>query len=261
VAQLQADFNVMAGELERAVRDLQAERDKVAVLLQARQQMTASVSHELRTPVATLRGYLQSSRARLEGQLPEPLARDLAVMEGEVLRLQSLIEDLFALSRAEVGALPLDLQPTDVGALVGRRVKAMAPLAWRANRVEVVQGLAADLPPAMADEGRLEQVLTNLLRNGVQHTLPGGIVAVAAGVEGQEIRIDVRDTGEGIAEEDLPYIWDRFYRGQARDGAEKGGAGLGLALVKELAEAMGGRVAVDCTAGQGSCFTVRLPRA
>jgi signal transduction histidine kinase len=261
VAQLQADFNAMAGELERAVRDLQAERDKVAALLQSRQQLTASVSHELRTPVATLRGYLESSRARPGAELPEPLAQDLGVMEAEVLRLQGLIEDLFTLSRTEAGGLPLDLRPADVGALVRRRIEAMAPLAWQANRVEIVHELAADLTPAMADEGRLEQVLTNLLRNGVQHTLPGGIVAVAAAVEDEAIRIDVRDTGAGIAEQDLPHIWDRFYRGEARDGAGRGGAGLGLALVKELTEAMGGTVAVDSAPGQGSCFTVRLPRA
>jgi signal transduction histidine kinase len=110
------------------------------------------------------------------------------------------------------------------------------------------------------DEARLAQVLVNLLRNGVRHTPPGGIVAVLVATEPDELRIGVRDTGEGIPPEELPYIWERFYRGRRSRDQNGCGVGLGLALAKELTEAMGGAVDVESTFGQGSCFVIRIPR-
>jgi signal transduction histidine kinase len=271
VAQLQADFNTMAGELERTLRDLEAERDTVSHLLQSRRELIATVSHELRTPVATLRAMLES--ALKQGETPPPALRGgLAVMEGEVLRLQGLIDDLFTLSQAEVEKLALDCHSIDVAPVVRRSVAAMAPLAWQSGRVEVVAELPEELPPICADEARLEQILANLLRNSMRHTPPGGIVAVITAAEADVVRIEVRDTGEGIPPEELPRVWDRFYRGESArsSGARRShgasaednpGAGLGLALVKELTEAMGGTVAVESQVGQGSTFTVRLPLA
>jgi signal transduction histidine kinase len=259
VAQLQADFNAMANDLERTVGELQTERDKVTSLLQSRRDLIANVSHELRTPVATIRGYLESTRAGRGEESPR-LQHDLEVMEREVGHLQMLIEDLFTLSRAEVGELVLANEPMDVSAIVRRMVDTVAPLAWQSGRVEVVAQVSPDLPSALADERRLGQVLSNLLHNGVRHTPPGGIVAVIAAAEQEAVRIEVRDTGEGIPPEDLPYVWERFYRGESVRAEDSRGAGLGLALVKELTEAMGGTVEVESVLGQGSCFTVRLPR-
>ena len=117
------------------------------------------------------------------------------------------------------------------------------------------------LPLALADEGRLEQILTNLLRNGIRHTPPGGIVAVVVSPVDNWVQVEVRDTGEGIAPQDLPLIWGRFYRGSEGQPNLESGAGLGLALVKELTESMGGTVAVESTLGEGSVFKVRLPKA
>ncbi|GIW07345.1 MAG: hypothetical protein KatS3mg060_2150 [Dehalococcoidia bacterium] len=113
----------------------------------------------------------------------------------------------------------------------------------------------------LADAGRLEQIVHNLIGNAVRHTPPGGIVLVRAATEPGWVILTVRDTGDGIAPEDLPRIWDRFYRSDAARDREHGGAGLGLALVKELSEAMGGEVAVTSAPGDGACFTVRLPAA
>jgi len=257
VAQLQADFNAMAEALETTLRDLEAERDKVAQLLRARQALVASVSHELRTPVATVRGYLDSIQAR--GAVPETLAHDLGVMESEILRLQRLIDDLFTLSRAEVEALTLNPQPVALGAVVQRRLDALAPLAWERERIELVSEIPEALPTVYTDEGRLDQILTNLLRNALRHTPPGGIVVVRAETEAAVVRLDVCDTGEGIPPEDLPHIWERFYRGEAVRVQDQHGAGLGLALVKELTEVMGGTVAVQSTPGEGSCFSIYLP--
>lgn len=261
VARLQSDFNAMAADLERAMRELQVERDNVAALLQARRQLVANVSHELRTPVATLRGYLESVLARGDAVPQAELRRDLEVMERETRRLQQLIEDLFTLSRAEVGALEMRCEPIDVGALVRRVAETVAPLAWRTRRLEVVTEIPDDLPPARADETRLEQVLRNLVRNSTRHTPPGGIIALTAAAVPDGVTIEVRDTGEGIAPDDLPHIWERFYRADNGRAHDEGGAGLGLALVKELTEAMGGTVAVSSTPGEGSCFRVTLPRA
>jgi signal transduction histidine kinase len=261
IAQLQADFNAMAEGLQEAIHDLQDERDRVTHLMQSRRELVASVSHELRTPVATVRGYLESILAARGDEPAGEWKHDLQIVENEVLRLQGLIDDLFTVSRADAGGLVLDMQPTEVGALVQRRVESTAPMAWRANRVEVVAEVPPSLPHALADERRLDQVLINLLRNAVQHTMPGGIVAVSVRADAETLCLEVRDTGEGIAADHLPHIWDRFYRGETSLAAASSGAGLGLALVKELTEAMGGTVAVQSVIGEGSRFTVRLQLA
>ncbi len=259
VAQLQADFNAMAAELEQTLAHLQAERDKVAALLQSRRELVAGVSHELRTPVATLRGYLESLQRKAD-TAPDALARDLTVMEDEVVRLQRLIDDLFTLSQAETAGLSLKLAATDLAPVIRRRVEALAPLAWERDRIELVTEVPATLPAVCVDEGRFEQILTNLLRNALRHTDPGGIVAVVAAAEPDAVRVEVRDTGAGIPPEALPHVWERFYRGEDARARDAHGAGLGLALVKELTEAMDGRVGADSTLGAGSVFTVWLPR-
>jgi signal transduction histidine kinase len=260
VARLQSDFNAMADELECTLQDLEAQRDTVSGLLQSRRELIVGVSHELRTPVATVRAMLESA-LKQEGVRPASLRRDLPVMEGEVLRLQRLIDDLFTLSRLEVEQLTMTCRPTDVAPVVRRIVDAMAPLAWSSGRVEVVAELPDEPPVACVDESRLEQILANLLRNGVRHTPPGGIVAVVAATEEDgAVKIEVRDTGEGIPAEELPYIWERFYRGENVRADDVRGVGLGLALVKELVEAMGGRVEVESALGEGSRFLVRLPK-
>jgi signal transduction histidine kinase len=138
-------------------------------------------------------------------------------------------------------------------------VETTAPLAWRQRRVQVMAEVADDAPSARADDQRLEQVVSNLLGNAIRHTPPGGLVAAAVSSEPGAVRLDVRDTGEGIAAEDISHVFERFFRGRSQNGET--GAGLGLALVKELTEAMGGSVEASSTPGEGSVFTVRLPRA
>jgi signal transduction histidine kinase len=199
----------------------------VARLLQARRELVAAVSHELRTPVATVRAYLDSALDRppdAAGAPPPPLRHDLAIMARETERLQRLIEDLFVLSRAEAGRLPLTLGPVDAGALLTRCAAAAAPLAWERGRVEVL----AQAPPTpvwvRADDGCLEQVVRNLVANAVRHTPPGGLVLLTAAPAGDGVIVQVKDTGEGIPAEDLPRIWERFYRG---DAARERDAGVG----------------------------------
>ncbi len=269
VARLQGDFNAMAADLEGAMGALRAERDTVARLLQARRELVASVSHELRTPVATLRAYLDSAldgqpsgapADALDGGAPPSLRHDLEVMARETVRLQRLIEDLFVLSRAEAGRLPLTLEAVETGPLLRRCAAAAAPLAWERGRVEVLAEPSPLPLRALADPGRLEQVVRNLVANAVRHTPPGGVVLLTAAPAHGVVIVEVKDTGEGIPAADLSRIWERFYRGSHTRELDSG-AGLGLALVKELTEAMGGAVTVQSTPGEGSVFSVRLPAA
>jgi signal transduction histidine kinase len=259
VAQLQSDFNVMAMDLERAMHALQQERDRVAALLQERRELIANVSHELRTPVATLRGYLETTLMHWDEATQTVLHHDLQVMEDEVLHLQERVEDLFTLARADVGRLTLQKEPTDVGKMVRHVVDTRAPLAWRSSRIELVAEVPSELPLVLADARRLEQALQNLLHNGLRHTSPGGIVAVVVQATATAVSIHVKDTGEGIAPADLPHIWLRFYQTESARTRMGGGTGLGLALVKEWIEGMGGSVSVSSRLGEGSCFTLRLP--
>ncbi len=240
-------------QAERTMWAVQEERDRIAALLESRRQLVATLAHDLRTPVAIMRGHLELA------QTPEVLISPVSgeVMLQELDRLGRLLDDLFTLSRLEVAQLPLALAPVEIVALARRAVTAMGTPAWQQGKVQVVLRAAESEAWVLADEQRVLQVLMNLLHNGVRHTLPGGVVEVGVEIGAEAVVIRVRDTGEGIHSDDLPRIWERFYRGQSRAG---GGAGLGLAVVKELTEAMGGRVAVESAPGEGSCFSLTLPR-
>jgi two-component system sensor histidine kinase BaeS len=179
---------------------------------------------------------------------------DLALLQRETQHLQTLIDDLFALSRAEVDQLMVIATPIDAVVLIQRIIETVAPLAWRVNRVELVAHLPTWLPNIIADEARLEQVLSNLIHNSLRHTAPGGLIIIRAREVNGCAEIQIQDTGEGIQPEHLPHIWERYYR-----DAENGGTGLGLALVKSFIEAMHGHVAVKSTPGEGTCFTIMLP--
>ncbi len=209
--------------------------------------------------MATLRGYLESSLDPGSTPFPKEQRRTLEVMRQETTRLQTLIEDLLTLSRAEVNALTLNPTPLDLRPIVERVVRATAPLAWQSHRVEISASLPSALPKLCADETRLEQVLHNLVQNGERHTLPGGIVVVRAERQGERVCICVQDSGQGIPAEAMERIWERFY--QAPGQEVHGSAGLGLALVKELTEAMGGKAAAESVVGEGSKFSIFLPIA
>jgi signal transduction histidine kinase len=172
--------------------------------------------------------------------------------------LTRLIDDLFTLARAEAQQLPLTIEPVDVGVRAQQLVETLAPLARREREIEIVSALPSDLPYALADRVRLEQALLNLLQNALRYTPPGGIVALEGASENGVVTITVADTGVGIPADELPLVFERFYRSDSSRARETGGAGLGLALVHELITVMGGTVAVESTPGRGSKFSVRL---
>ena len=242
--------------LEQTMWAVQKERDRIAALLEARRQLVATISHDLRSPVAVVRGQLEAALAQEENWQPPP-RHTLEVILQELDRLRALLDDLFTLSKLEVDRLSLRLASVEGVALTRRAIEALAGPAWQQGKVQVVLGeTETDEIWLRADAQRLLQILMNLLHNAVRHTLPGGLVVVHLKRQGKWVCIQVQDTGEGILPEDLPHIWERFYRGQTQAG---GGTGLGLALVKELTEAMGGTVTVESTPGEGSRFEVLLP--
>ncbi|MCI0393670.1 MAG: ATP-binding protein, partial [Chloroflexi bacterium] len=236
-------FNHMVKELERAE--------------QQRRNLTADVAHELRTPLHIIQGNLEGI---LDG-VYEPTAEHLNATLDETRLLARLVEDLRTLSLAEAGQLPLRREPVDVGELladVGVSFSGQAEQAGIELRIET----NGDSPAltVTADAGRLDQVLGNLMANALRHTPPGGRIALSAEPAHDGVRITVRDTGEGIPPEDLPYIFDRFWRGdRSRSHAGNAGAGLGLAIAQQLVQAHGGRIAAASEPGQGTTFTIELP--
>ncbi|HWQ12558.1 MAG TPA: ATP-binding protein [Roseiflexaceae bacterium] len=281
VGALAASFNRMSADLARAS--------------QARKQMTADLAHDLRTPLSILRGYTEGLQ---DGRLAGTPAL-FAIMHGEVVHLQRLVEDLRLLSLADAGALPLNRRAVDPRALLERTALAHVVQAEErgiALRVEA----SAELPSVLVDTDRMTQVLNNLVSNALRYTPAGGTVTLKAecrtlnggaeawkassrtpqpdppqrrnehGVVGETFSVQppaciifsVADTGQGIAAEDLPFVFERFYRADSsRQRADGGASGLGLAIAKAIVEAHGGAIRVESAVGRGTSFVIALPAA
>jgi signal transduction histidine kinase len=221
-----------------------------------RRQLIGDVSHELRTPLTAIKGSMEGL---MDGVLP---ASDETYQQihQEADRLNRLVDDLQELSRVESGAYELDLRPTQIAPLLETLVKRFRQQ-FGAKRVELDLDLPAGLPPILADEHRILQVLSNLTANALQYTPAGGTVSISAARTNGTIRITVRDTGAGIAPEHLTHLFDRFYRvDKSRSRAAGGGSGIGLTIAKYLVEAHGGKIWVESEgAGEGSAFSFTLP--
>lgn len=259
VGQLARRFNYMADRLAATVAELEAARTRTEATLRAKRELVANVSHELRTPLALIRGHVDSLLIRGVDADRERQREYLAVLQRETEHLSRLIDDLFTLSTAEADALSLKLAPVALGEVVEEIVASVRPIARREHQITIGASVDSDLPPVLADRQRVMQVLGNLVRNALRHTREGGLVAVQVERRDGHALVTVEDTGEGIPPDRLPHVFERFYRGDdARDRAS-GGAGLGLAIVRELVEAMGGDVSVESIVGQGTRFSFRLP--
>jgi two-component system OmpR family sensor kinase/two-component system sensor histidine kinase BaeS len=238
-------FNEMASKLEQAET--------------LRCNLMADVAHELRTPLSVLQGNL---RAILDDVYALDKA-EVARLYDETRLLSRLVDDLHELAQAEAGQLQLNLQKTNLAELI-QAAAATFNSATEAKSVTLSTQVPSDLPLVSADPSRLTQVLHNLMANALRHTPAGGKIVLSAGCDAADdgqIWLAVRDTGEGIAAQDLPHVFDRFYRADRARSRATGGAGLGLAIVRAIVEAHGGQVsaASDGLPGQGSIFTVRLP--
>ncbi len=250
VGRLAATFDDMLDRLEQAFA--QQER---AVAQQ--RQFAADASHELRTPLTIIKGDLDVLlRRRRAPEEYEEVVRDV---DEEVTRLAALVEDLLTLARADSGQAELAHEFVYLDALVGEVAVGMRRLA-EAKGIAVETELAPDVA-LVGDPARLRRLVVNLLGNAVKYTSAGGRIAVTLGVEGGLARLDVADTGIGIAPEDLPHVFDRFFRADKARARAEGGTGLGLAIARWCAETHGGRIEVRSRPGEGSVFTVLLPPA
>lgn len=222
-----------------------------------RQDFVANVSHELRTPLSSIKGY---SETLMEGGVKQPKEQKefLEIIYRESGRLAKLIDDILDLSRIESGKMAMVFMPLDVGPAV-KRVCAILEKQAASKSLRVSVELPGGLPRILADEGRISQVLLNLLDNAVKYTPENGKIRISAAPEGNFVRIEVSDTGAGIPEADMPRIFERFYRVDKARSRELGGTGLGLSIVKHIVQAHGGQVSVKSAPEKGSTFSFTIP--
>jgi two-component system sensor histidine kinase BaeS len=224
----------------------------LAQVTKARQQMTADIAHDLRSPLSVITGYAE---ALSDNKLPGN-QEVYNILLQETKHLDRLVDDLRLLSLADTGELPLTLQPTNPRALLERMV-ARHTVAAKQHQIELQMESVSNLPLVNVDVERISQVLDNLILNAFRYTPEGGKILLGAVSTDGIVQIKVKDTGKGILPEDLPHIFDRFYRGD-KSRPHNGESGLGLAIAKSIVEAHGGKINVESAPGEGAEFTITL---
>lgn len=226
---------------------------------EARRNLLADIVHELRTPLTVIEG---TADGIIDGVLP-PTPEQLGIIKEEAGLLAKLVADLRDLSLAEAGRLVLERQPEDLEEVVGRAVRRFEGEAReRGVALTLRRAENGDLPPVTIDATRIAQAVGNLISNAIRHTPAGGTVEVVVGRDGERpggAMVVVSDTGEGIAPEDLPFVFERFYRADKSRSRRSGGSGLGLAIARQLVEAHGGSISAVSEPGRGSSFRILLP--
>ncbi|HWQ45431.1 MAG TPA: ATP-binding protein [Longilinea sp.] len=240
MGQLAIAFNKMSTDLAKAT--------------DMRRQLTADIAHDLRTPLTVLSGYMETMQ---DGSL-EPTPERMAAMGKEVDHLLRLVEDLRTITLADTGELTLFREEMDPSELVTRVCSFFQANAERQG-ITLKCESASDLPVLLLDESRIVEVLHNLVSNALRHTPKGGQITVSADCAPGGVLLKVKDTGEGISQEDLPFIFDRFYRGDKSRRTSAGESGLGLAIARSLVVAHGGTINVESTLAVGSSFNIFLP--
>jgi len=240
IGALATSFNLMTASLKRS-RDL-------------RRQMTADIAHELRNPLSIILG---NAEALSEGVLPAT-PETLDIIYDEARHLSRMVDDLRTLSRSEAGELSLQRSAVPPSEILTRCATAYAMHASEKG-VSLVVDAAKDLPAVDVDMERIQQVLANLVDNGLKHTQAGGSIHLAATAGDGLLRISVRDNGSGIPEAELPLVFERFYRGKQASARIQDGSGLGLAISKALVELHGGQISAESQPGSGTTITIQLP--
>lgn len=243
------------GLLTQTFNDMSAELEKDDKM---RRQLFANIAHELRTPLAILQG-------NLEGMVDDVLPMDkktLLSMEDEVLRLSRLVQELRDLSLAEVNELPLHKEKTNLNTLLMRAISMLQPL-WEEKKLHLHFTPAPDLPDIPLDKDRINQVIYNLLTNAIRYIDAGCTIRLSTSllaVKGKPyVQTVITDNGPGIAAEDLPHIFQYFYRGEKSRSRKSGGSGIGLALAQQFVRSHGGTIRVDSKKGKGTTFAFILP--
>jgi two-component system sensor histidine kinase MtrB len=254
----QDDFGKLAESFNRMTDNLAQKIGELEHVGSLQARFVSDVSHELRTPLATVRmaaDYIHAARAGL----PPDAQRAAVLLERELERFENLLEDLLEISRFDAGVINLEPVEVDVSSLLDEVVDALDPIA-HGRKVDV--GLQVDRgqgqPLVAADPRRLDRVFSNLVKNAIEHTVEGG-VRIWVGRRGRDVVVTVADEGEGIPAEDLPHIFERFYRADVHRARTLGGTGLGLAIALENVNLHRGSIDVQSEVGHGSTFTVTLP--
>jgi signal transduction histidine kinase len=249
-ADLSRSFNHMAVQLEAAAHKQQ----ELDIL---RRDLIAWIGHDLRTPLASVRAIVE---ALADGVVEDPATtqRYLRTAKRDIDALSVLIDDLFEMAQIDAGGLKLERQPNSLADLISDTLESSRSIADEKG-IHLRGAVVPGVDPLLLDARQIGRVLGNLVNNAIRHTPPGGQVAVHAYPVAEGVRVDVADTGEGIHMEDLPHIFDQFYRGEKSRSRTTGGAGLGLAIAKSIVEAHGGRVGAQSTPGRGATVYFVLP--
>jgi two-component system phosphate regulon sensor histidine kinase PhoR len=255
--QLAVTLNETAENLQRTVEQLQREHSELEKLERIRKDFVINVSHELRTPLASIQGYTETL---MDGALHDPdhNMRFLGIIRHNAERLARLTEDLLTLSRIEQKRQKLEFEPRNIQALISQAIEQVRPIAEKAE-IRLVSQLDPQVTEAWCDDEAVSQVLSNLLDNAIKYTPKGGTITVGVKPAGQFVEAWVSDTGAGIPAEDLPRLFERFYRVDKARSRELGGTGLGLSIVKHLVASHNGIVRVESHINQGSTFFFTLP--
>ena len=245
-------FNMMADELQRSF----ARQKK---LEQARRNLIAAVSHDLRTPLTSIRAMIE---AMSDGVVTDPdtVKRYYFNIQSQTENLSNLINDLFELSKLESEQIQLRLEPVSLNDLLSEVVDSMQLQASKKN-VSLKAIFCQDAPMIMAEFDKIQRVVYNLIQNAIRHTPDNGMISLETKTVPQGIQVNVADTGEGIDPDDLPHIFEQFFRGEKSRSRETGGAGLGLAIAKRIIEAHNGQIWVNSQPSQGTRFSFVLPVA
>ncbi|HWQ31430.1 MAG TPA: ATP-binding protein [Blastocatellia bacterium] len=244
-------------EIGRLARTFNHMIARLQAAFERQRQFTSDASHELRTPLAVMRGELEITLRR--ERTPEEYQRVLTSNLEEIIRLSRLVEDLLTLARGDAGQVTLQWEPVLLSKLCEQTAEYLSPLAEQKQQTLIWQ--PPDKPVLVSgDVARLKQLLLNLIDNAIKYTGEGGRVAVSLQTEGKEAVLKVSDTGRGIPPEDLPHIFERFFR-HSRSTSDKGatGFGLGLSIVKWIVDSHGGKIEATSKVSEGTIFTVRLP--
>ena len=244
------------GELAEAVNALAR---RLQASLSRERDLIRDVSHDLRTPLAAIRAMVESVNDGVVDD-PETVRRYLRATQLELEQLTRLINDLFDLSQLDAGALELQIEPASIGDLISDTIESMS--AQAAARGLALDGrVDADLPAVMMDARRVQRVLNNLVDNAIRHTPPRGAVFIGARDVGPAVRVDVKDTGEGLPEAEFSRLLDAAGGGEGSRSRPGGGSGLGLGIVIGIVQAHGGRVWLESAVGEGSRFSFTLPKS
>ena len=251
IQQLGLTFKQMAQRIE-------SQMDKLKKADNLRREMVANISHDLRTPLATLQGYIETLLLKNDRLTDTERKNYLEIAVKHCDRLSILVQELFELAKLESRDTKLQREPFNLSELV-QDVTQKFQLKAQERKIDIVIDVGRDLPFVVADIGLIERVLENLIENAMRHTPMGGVISVVLTIDRQDIVVEVSDTGNGISQEDLPYIFDRFYQLDKSRNSSPGLAGLGLAICKRVLELHGRTIRVKSILGSGSTFTFNLP--